>query len=152
MNHTYFVTTQTWGRRQFLQSDRMAALFVATLQEYRSQGKFSLHAYVVMKDHIHVLLSSELPIENVMQLIKGGFSFRAGKQFGMEGRIWNHRFDARKIQTFEGFETARAYIHRNPIKAGFVKEASEYLYSSAVLGSHVDEVPQWLAVAHAAVK
>ena len=97
-----------------------------------------------MKDHVHVLLSSESPIDKVMQFIKGGFSYRAGKQCGVTGRIWNHRFNSREIRTFEEFDIAMGYIHRNPVKAGLVKQTEEYLYSSAAIGSDVDKVPQWL--------
>jgi hypothetical protein len=50
-------------------------------------AKILPHDYVVMKDHIHLLITPSIPIDKAVQLIKGGFSFRAGKEFGLTGRI-----------------------------------------------------------------
>ncbi len=49
---------------------------VATLFKYRDAGEFELHEYVIMPDHIHVLLSlhDEQKLSRAIQLIKGGFS------------------------------------------------------------------------------
>jgi putative transposase len=129
----------------------MAALFVSTVQEYRAQHKFLLHAYVVMNDHVHVLVSSESSIDKAMQLITGGFSYRAGTLFGVTGRIWNHRFNSREIRGAEEFEIARRYVHNNPVKAGMVTADEEY--SSALPNVEIDEAPLWLrAAAGAAVR
>jgi hypothetical protein len=73
------------GKQKLLQSDRAAELFLRVLYDYRAQNKFRLHEFVVMPDHFHVLLTvgSEITIERAVQFIKGGFSFRAGKELGM---------------------------------------------------------------------
>ena len=52
---TFFVTSSTWDKRNLLQSDRAAGLFLKVLYEYRAQGKFRLHEFVVMSDHFHLL-------------------------------------------------------------------------------------------------
>src|ERR1700684_1059081 len=81
---TFFVTSSISGKRNLLQSDRSAALFVCVLYGYRDQNKFRLHEFVVMPDHFHVLLTVEcdMTIERAVQFIKGGFAFRAGGEFG----------------------------------------------------------------------
>jgi putative transposase len=56
---TFFVTSSTSGKRNLLQSDRSAGLFVSVLYDYRAQGKFRLHEFVVMPDHFHALLTVE---------------------------------------------------------------------------------------------
>jgi putative transposase len=77
---TFFVTSSTDNKRNLLQSDRSAGLFIKVVYEYRAQGKFRLHEFVVMPDHFHLLLTvgSEICIERAVQFIKGGFAFRAG--------------------------------------------------------------------------
>lgn len=54
------------------------------LYDYRKQKKFRLHEFVVMPDHFHILLTveSDSTIERVVQYIKGGFAFRAGRELG----------------------------------------------------------------------
>ena len=59
----------------------------------RSKG-IVVHEFVVMPNHLHVLMTvpEEMTIEKAMQLIKGGFSFRAGKELGFKGDIWQRGF------------------------------------------------------------
>ena len=91
---TFFVTSVTWGRRSVLQSTRSAGLFVQTLYEYRAQARYRLHELVVMPDHFHLLITvgSGTTIERAVQFIKGGFAFRAGKEFGIKPPFWQKGF------------------------------------------------------------
>jgi len=122
----------------------MGELFVRTVQEYRQQGKFLLHDYVVMPDHVHLLITPNIAIEKAVQFVKGGFSFRAGKEFGLTGRIWNHRFDGKTVEDWQAFEAVRRYIRRNPVKAGSAEEESGYEFSSAHSTAELDDVPEGL--------
>lgn len=56
---TYFTSTQTWERRTLFVNERWADLMVATLLDYRSQGKYLLHEFVIMPDHLHLILTPE---------------------------------------------------------------------------------------------
>ena len=61
---TYFVTSTTWQRRSLFSSESMARLFLETLYSCRRQGKFQLHAFVLMLEHFHLLLTPEgIPLE-----------------------------------------------------------------------------------------
>src|SRR5436309_12062866 len=86
---TFFITSVTAERRNILQSDRMARLFIDVLQENRKKERFLLHEFVVMPNHFHLLITPayEIPLEKVIQYIKGGFSFRAKKELGFPR--WN---------------------------------------------------------------
>jgi putative transposase len=76
---TYFVTSATFNRRRLFQIATNAELFLKTLQLYRHAGHYKLHAFVVMPDHIHLLLSPQgIALERVMAFIKGGFSHQLG--------------------------------------------------------------------------
>ena len=90
----FFVTSSIADKRKLLQSDRSAGLFIRTLYEYRAEGKFRLHEYVVMPDHFHVLLTVDagMSVERAVQFIKGGFAFRAGKELGMRSPVWQKGF------------------------------------------------------------
>jgi len=54
---TFFITSSIAGKRNLLQSDRLAQLFIRVLYEYRAQSRFRLHEFVVMPDHFHLLLT-----------------------------------------------------------------------------------------------
>ena len=80
---TYFLTAGTCNKTNILQSDRMADLFCRTLLRYRDAGKLRLHAFVVMPNHIHLLITvpEGLTLERTMQFVKGGFSFEERGSF-----------------------------------------------------------------------
>ena len=54
---TFFITTVTWQRTPIFRNDARAQLLIDTMFDYRQQGKYLLHEFVVMPDHIHVLLT-----------------------------------------------------------------------------------------------
>jgi putative transposase len=140
---TYFITASTFQKESLFQSDRMAHLFVEVLLHYRKHGKYLLHEFVVMPDHFHLLITPTLTLERALQLIKGGFSYRARKDLGFGGEIWETSFYDRRVRGAEDYENVRTYIHQNPVKRFLAVSAEQYPYSSAA-GFVLDEVPQRL--------
>ena len=121
---TFFITAVTLNRRRRFQVDATARLFIETLQHYRAAGSYKLFAYVVMPDHVHLLLQTE-DISKSMKDIKGGFAHRMGPKF------WQRGFTDHLILDREQFESRRTYIHLNPVRARFAETAQEFVYSSA---------------------
>ena len=91
---TFFVSTSTAERKPLLQTDRMASLLIDELRTYTLARKFKVHDFVVMRNHLHVLLTvdGDMTLEKAMQLIKGNFSFRAKKELGFTKEIWQRGF------------------------------------------------------------
>src|SRR5262249_35765077 len=87
---TFFVTSIANGRRPIFRADGMARLLIDVMQDNRKQGRFQLHEFVVMPDHLHLILTPavNVALEQGMKYIKGGFSFRAKKELGYKGLIW----------------------------------------------------------------
>jgi putative transposase len=129
----FFITASTFGKRALLQSERSASLLMNVLAQYQVQTKFRLHAFVVMPDHFHALLSvdSDMSIEKAVQFIKGGFSFRAGRELGMRGEIWQKGFSEVRVLSYEQFEAYKTYIHQNPLRKHLCNQPEEFVYSSA---------------------
>ncbi len=125
---TFFITTITYNRRRLFQVPANAELFLETLQHYRAGGAFKLHAFVVMPDHAHLLLTPNAKtISQVMNLIKGGFSRRLPSNFP----IWQRGFADHLVLNADHFESRRAYIHQNPVRANLTIAPELYPYSSA---------------------
>ena len=140
---TYFVTFSTWQRRRLFVVESYARLFLKTTYAYGRQGKFHLHAFVLMPEHVHLLLtpSDGITIERAGQLIKGGSSHAFGIEFGKQKEIWQRGFTDHRIRDRADFETHREYIHENPVKRRLVERAMEYRYCSAYPGFKLDEPP-----------
>ena len=89
-----------------------------TLFRYRDQGRYLLHGFAIMPDHLHVLLtpSRDQTIERCAQCIKGGFSFQVRHQF--HGEAWQPGFHEHRIRDDEDFRNQLAYIAANPERRG----------------------------------
>ncbi len=125
---TFFITTICYKRRRLFQVPRNAELFLETLRHYRAEGHYKLHAFVVMPEHVHLLLTThEKTISEIMNLIKGGFSRRVPSKFP----LWQRGFTDHLVRNVEEFESRRAYIHQNPVEERLVEAAELYPYSSA---------------------
>jgi putative transposase len=130
---TFFITTQSHDRRRLFQVTATAELLIETLQHYRHEGHYKLHAFVVMPDHIHLLLTPiDITLERCIQLIKGGFSHHLASNLP----IWQRGFTDRRMRDRDDFLTHRTYIHDNPVRARLCQLPEDYPYSSAHLRSN----------------
>ena len=142
---TFFVTSSTWGKCGTLQSARTASLLIDVLYHYRQQRKYLLHEFVIMPDHFHVLITvgADMTVEKAVQLIKGGFAFRAGRELGFRAPVWQKGFSEVRVNEREAFLRVREYIHANPLKR-FLAAGADYPYSSARSEFELDPPPQRL--------
>ena len=142
---TYFVTADTFCKKNLLQSDAMANLFCEILLRYRAEKRFLLHEFVVMPNHFHMLLSvpAGATLERALQCIKGGFSHEARQRLG-PCEIWQTSFVDRRVRDAAEYARFREYIHQNPVRARLVEQAQNYRYSSLNPAFELDDVPQWL--------
>ncbi|MGB9195964.1 MAG: transposase [Terriglobales bacterium] len=140
---TYMVTTETWSRRDLFKNERWAKLLIDTLYHYRGQA-YLLYEFVVMPDHIHVLLMPQTSLEKTVQFIKGGFSFRAKKELSSNMEVWQKGFQDHRIRDANDYASHVSYIHNNPVKERLCDSPDQYPYSSAYPGFEFDDVPQGL--------
>lgn len=125
---TFFVTTKTSMEMRLLQSDRFAALLVDVLRSCVRAKRFEVHDFVLMPDHVHLLLSvgEGVSIEKAVQFIKGGFSYRVKKELGYAGEVWQRGFSEVQVVGRESFEQHRRYIAENPVRAGLIGSDMEF--------------------------
>jgi putative transposase len=99
-----------------------------TILDLASEKEVMLYAYVIMPDHIHLLIRPiNHGISKTMQLIKGRASRKINK-----GSFWQKGFFDFAILTEKKFREKFNHIHYNPVKRGLVERAEDYKYSSAM--------------------
>ena len=108
-SQTYFVTSKTWECRALFRAEPWARLFFKTLLSHRGKS-YLLHEFVLMPDHFHLLITPSVPLERAVQLIKGGFSFRAKKALGTNAEIWQRGFLDHRIRDAEDYDKHLHYI------------------------------------------
>ncbi len=130
---TYFVSAQTVDRQPFFRHERWALWMEEIFQDYRGSS-YQLHAYVVMPDHFHAILSAQDSIERAMQNIKGGFSFRAKRAFDWKHDIWQVGFSDHRIRDAADWDRHVAYMGHNPVKNKLCSISDAYRYLAVNLG------------------
>ena len=130
-DRTFFITTVTSQRTALFSNPQKAELMIDVLGHYCEQNKYVLHEFVVMPDHLHLLITpaAEISLERAMQLIKGGFSYRLGK--AKRGLVWQESFTNHRIRNEEDYAHHADYIRMNPVRARLVERPELYRYSSA---------------------
>lgn len=114
--------------RRLLQSERNAMLLIDVLRSYVSARNFELIDFVIMPDHIHLLikLDGSISIEKARQLIKGRFSYRLKRETGYAEEVWQNGFSEVRVGNQQSWLQYQKYIAENPVKAGLCQALGEY--------------------------
>jgi putative transposase len=142
---TYFVTTKAWNSSFLFQAVETAEIIVAKMMEYRDKGNYLLHDFVLMPNHLHVILTpSSASLEKCMQLIKGGSSFEIHKLRGSKSEIWQSGFHESRVTGPADYQKKRDYVWFNPVAANLVERPELWPYGSTSGKFAMDPVPQGL--------
>jgi putative transposase len=138
---TFFVTSVTWQRLPIFRVEARARLLIEVLLGYRDEGRYLVNEFVVIPDHIHLLLtpSGEVSLERAVQFIKGGYSYRLRRVEKIQ--VWQESFTNHRIRDFDDYQRHCEYVRLNPVRAGLVRDAGAYAFSSASPGVRLDAMP-----------
>jgi len=98
-------------------------------------GRYRLHAWAIMPNHVHVLFTS-MPNASLGSVISSWKRFtarQANRLLGRSGAFWQTEYWDRFIRNDEHFAATVSYIDQNPVKAGLIEEARLWPYGSARL-------------------
>ncbi|HEY1493659.1 MAG TPA: transposase [Candidatus Solibacter sp.] len=104
---------------------------------------YVLHAFAVMPNHVHVLVTPQVPLSKLTKSLKGITAKRANIMMSQTGKpFWQEESYDHVVRNGREFERICNYIEENPVRAGLVRTACEYRWSSAAgatRGSPADE-------------
>jgi putative transposase len=106
--------------------------FLRWLREAARQFKVAVHAYVLMPDHLRLLLSpaDDLGLGRMMQWIGRHYVPYFNHKYGRSGTLWQGRYKATVVEPEKYFMLCSRYIELNPVRAGMVPAAADYPWSS----------------------
>jgi len=143
--HLHFITCSCYARKAFLGTARKHDLFLFVLEQARKRYQFVVVGYVVMPEHIHLLISEpqHKNPSTVMQAIKLGYARRVlaetrrrrnpaqGTLFDrFPEHIWQKRFYDFNVWSDRKRVEKLRYMHRNPVKRGLVPSPELWRWSS----------------------
>lgn len=128
--------------------------YLAALRETSEQYRVSIHAFVLMTNHIHILARPERldAISRMMQQLGRKYVSYFNKEHGRTGTLWEGRFRSSAICSERYLFACYRYIELNPVRAGLVQSVQDYEWSSYqanALGhpsANVTASPEWLAL------
>jgi putative transposase len=117
----------------WLRNPRIAEAVVEIIQRGQSNlAFFDLHAFVVMANHIHLLITPKVSVARITKGIKGASARQANLILGRIGMyFWQEESFDHWVRNASQFERIRAYIENNPVAAGVAKTPQEWPWSSA---------------------
>ena len=119
------------NRQLIFEDDEDMQRFIETLKRYKDECGYSLYAFCLMGNHIHLLLKEgEEPISTILKRIAGSYVYWYNWKYGRSGHLFQDRFKSEPVEDDAYFLTVLRYIHQNPVKARICKKAENYPFSS----------------------
>ncbi|RPH91990.1 hypothetical protein EHM69_12535 [candidate division KSB1 bacterium] len=125
---TFFVTTCLKTTTRLPGSTHLGQLVLDTLNFYRQRGEIECYGFVVMPDHIHLIVKMIAPV--TLPRWMNCFKSYVARQLN-QGPIWQRGYWSEVVPSIPFLEQKLLYIHENPVRAGLVQDATQYPWSSA---------------------
>jgi len=123
----HFVTFSCYSRRPYLSTPSAAELFEDALERVRQRYLFAVAGYVVMPEHVHLLVNEPRRglLSTVIKALKLSVSLRSGRR-----PFWQAHYYDFNVSSHEKFVEKLRYIHRNPIHRGLAAQPEDWKWSS----------------------
>lgn len=107
-------------------------LYLQLWEELSIKYGVSVHAYCLMTNHIHFLVtpSCKTGLSNTMKFVGSRYAQSINRQYKLTGTLWEGRHRSSLVQTSRYFFTCMRYIELNPVRASIVDRPEQYLWSS----------------------
>ena len=131
--YPHHITQRGNNKDEAFFDDEGRRFYLDALKRYRDRYKMKLLAYCLMGNHVHVLAVPEK--ETSLAKGMGGtnllYTQYINRKYNRSGRLWQNRFFSSLVEEESYLWTVIRYIEQNPIRAGLVKRAEDYVLSSA---------------------
>ena len=125
----HFITFGCWHRRQNLSDAEAKQAFLAALERIRRSFQLRVYGYVVMPDHVHLLLS-EPKLKTLADALKSLKQGVARRFIDSAPHFWQHRYYDFNVRTNDQFYEKLRYIHRNPVRKELCMRPEDWEWSS----------------------
>ncbi|KUG02756.1 hypothetical protein ASZ90_019832 [hydrocarbon metagenome] len=134
----YHIMMRGNERRDIFLDDQDKIRFIETISEKKQEDRFYLHAFCLMDNHIHLMVSEGTEdIATVIKRIAVSYVYYFNKKYKRVGHLFQDRYRSEVVEDDRYVLALARYIHNNPVKAGLTKTAGEYRWSSYIC--YIDE-------------
>ena len=120
------------NRQAIFNSQTDMKAYIAWLKQYSKKYQVAIHAWVLMSNHVHILCTpaNSTAISQMMQSIGRMYVMYFNKTYQRSGTLWEGRYRSCLVESEQYLLTLYRYIELNPVRAGMVKQPSDYTWSS----------------------
>lgn len=127
---TYHVTARGNDRQPIFDDDRDRLSFLGLVEDTRQRRRWRVHAWCLMTNHFHLLLSTyQADISAGVRDVLGRYVRRYNHFHGRTGHLFGRRFHSVLVTTDEQFLMTVRYVNRNPVRAGLAPRPGHYAWS-----------------------
>ena len=127
----YHVMLRGINRQNIFEEDEDRFHFMDTVIRCREVSGFSLHAFVLMTNHIHLLIEpGSESLDVIFKRIGTSYAVWYNRKYQRAGHLFQDRFRSETVETDQYYMTVLRYILQNPVKAGMVSHPRDYRWSS----------------------
>lgn len=129
----YHIILRGSNKLEIFHDDEDSMRFLDILEKYKKKSGMEIYGWCLMGNHIHLLLgegTEELSV--TMKRIGVSFVWYYNSKYGTTGHLFQDRYRSEKVENDEYLLTVVRYIHQNPVKAGIVKRAEGWKWSSCL--------------------
>ena len=137
----YHVTCRGNNRTKIFYVTEDYRKYISNLIINKLKYKFKLYAYVLMVNHLHLLIEPQFlkDLTQIMRSLSISYSVWHNRRYGCVGHVWQGRFGSRIIKNDQDLLACMAYIEMNPVKAGLVEDPALYKWSSCYERFHASK-------------
>jgi len=113
-------------------NDKDYVVYLDKLKLYSTKYSVAVHSYVLMTNHVHLLMTPETEqgVSQVMQALGRYYVRYINQTYERTGTLWEGRYKSTLVDSDNYFLTVSRYIELNPVRAGMVAHPADYLWSS----------------------
>lgn len=129
---TLHVVQRARERRACFSCTRDRVAYLDALRECAERERCAVHAYALMGNHVHLLLTSVLVngAARLMPAIAAGYACHLRSAYGDDEALWEEAYDATPVRARRHLFATMRYIEENPVRAGLAAHPGEYRWSS----------------------
>lgn len=134
----YHVTSRGNNKKQTFHERRDFSKCLKFIEECKNKFKFLLYAFVLMPNHIHLLMETTLygGISDIMKLLNHRYAFWFNRKYEKTGHLWERRFHSRIVDKESYLLGCIRYIELNPVRSKLVTDPKDYHWSSYLFNAY----------------
>jgi len=133
INYVYHVMTRGNNRQSVFKDDEDYSRYLEILRQYKLKYKFKLYHYVLMRNHVHLVLQPSDHGGSLAEIMKGinlSYAYHYKKKYKYVGHFWQDRYKSIIVSEDEYLLSCGSYVELNPVRARLVDDPREYTWSS----------------------